>query len=162
MSKRSEREKKQELKKREPTIDEPDGPQREEGASQTKITAVSSYYEGPLPSPQILEQYEAIVPNAAERIFKAFENQTNHRMELEKSVISSDIKRAYVGLSLGFAVSMTALLGGVYTAVQGHPGAGGTIATASVVALAGVFVYGSSMRKAERSTRKDQKKIEPT
>ena len=54
---------------------------------------------------------------------------------------------------MGLGVSLTAIAGGVYVAVSGAPTAGATIATASVVGLAAVFVYGTYSRRQERERK---------
>ena len=50
---------------------------------------VTTYTEvsGPIPSPQILQQYNNIVPGAAERIIRMAEKQSDHRMALENAGI---------------------------------------------------------------------------
>jgi uncharacterized membrane protein len=78
------------------------------------------------------------------------ESQTAHRLALEKRVIGSDIWRSYIGLGLGFIISMTCVIGGIWLVAQGHDTAGTTVATGSVAALAGVFVYGALTRRSER------------
>ena len=36
-------------------------------------------WQGPIPPPQVLKQYDDIIPNGAERLFAQFENETAHR-----------------------------------------------------------------------------------
>jgi len=121
--------------------------------TQVSVSQTSS----PIPLPEILADYNTIVaPDAADRILQMAEEQSKHRRSLEKLVIENDVKRSWYGLGAGFVVAMTALLGGVYATVNGYPGAGGTIATASVVALVSVFVIGTSSRRSERAERADK------
>ncbi len=53
------------------------------GTTQQKRTMVAQLdaqqFSGPLPHPQILAQYNQAVPNAADRIIKMAESQSNHR-----------------------------------------------------------------------------------
>ncbi len=65
-------------------------------------------------------------------------------------MIESDTKRSRQGLVCGFILAMTCIVGGVIAVLMGHDWAGAAIATGAVVALAGVFVYGTTVRKAER------------
>ncbi|TFH06571.1 MAG: DUF2335 domain-containing protein [Candidatus Atribacteria bacterium] len=128
---------------------------RREGSSasikQTTISAAS--YQGPLPLPSHLEDYERILPGAAERIVALVERQSLHRQEIEKIVIRGDSKRAWAGLLVGGSLSLCCVVGGIVLVVCGQPTAGATIATASVVGLAGVFVYGTHSRRVERESR---------
>ena len=43
---------------------------------------------GPMPSPEVLEDYDKIVPGAAERILVTFEKETEHRQSLERQTNS--------------------------------------------------------------------------
>src|SRR3989338_3375865 len=51
-------------------------------------------FSGPLPPPEVLRQFDQVVPGAAERIIKMAEQQFAHRTELEKKVIDSDIRQS--------------------------------------------------------------------
>lgn len=117
------------------------------------ITSYVESYHGPIPSPNTLREYESILPGSAERILQAFEQQTLHRQSLEDRVITSDIRRSYIGLFAGFIVAMTAICGGLYVAVTVSPIAGATIASAPLAGLVGAFIYGTSSRRRERSQR---------
>jgi uncharacterized membrane protein len=58
-----------------------------------EITAIhQEEYSGPLPHPNILQQYEDIAPGFAERIIASWEKETAHRHELEKRVVSAEIE----------------------------------------------------------------------
>jgi len=121
-------------------------------ASGSRSVSVSQY-QGPIPPPSILEQYDKVVPGSAELIIQQFEKQSNHRMTLESTVIQADIKRANLGLLAGFLLCIATVIGGCVVAVLSHAGAGATIATAAVGTLAAVFVYGTASRKKERQDR---------
>ena len=51
------------------------------------ITNIQAFL-GTLPSPKILGEYDTVVSNGVERIFKTFEQQVTHRMELDNKNIS--------------------------------------------------------------------------
>lgn len=55
---------------------------------------------GPLPPPEILQQYNEILPGAANRIITMAEEQSSHRRILESKVINSDIINSRLGLFL--------------------------------------------------------------
>ena len=113
-------------------------------------------FQGPLPPPSLLDQYNQIVPGAAERILRLFEIQVDHRQRLEGQVIGSDIRDSRLGLVLGAIVSIAAIVGGVFAITYGHPTTGGIIAAIPVPTLAAVFVYGSRKRRMERDQRRNQ------
>ena len=110
-------------------------------------------FSGPIPPPQVLREYDEILPGLAGRIVAQAERQTEHRISLESKVIESDISRSRQGPICGLIVALACVGGGIITVLYGHDWAGTTIATAAVVALAGVFVYGTAMRRSERTDK---------
>ena len=94
---------------------------------------------GPLPPPEVLHRYEEIVPGAANRILEMAENQSKHRMQLEKN----DSRRSFFGLAAGFFLSLGMIGGAIYLIVKGEAWAAVSLIGINVAALAGVFVYGS-------------------
>ncbi len=111
---------------------------------------MSESWSGPFPPPAVIEKYEDMVPGAADRILKMTENQTAHRIEIEKMVVRGDSIRSYLGLLFGFILSMAVISGGIYLVANGHDWAGGVLIGLDIIGLAGVFVYGSRSRRAER------------
>ena len=124
-----------------------------------KVIAISEHqvfeasYSGPVPPPAILRGYEDLVPGAAARLLAQAERQTDHRIRLERTVVESGAHRSWAGLWCGFALAMTTIIGGCILVGLGHDGAGATIATGGVAALAGVFVYGTSQQRRERQEK---------
>lgn len=54
-------------------------------SNQVAPKVIAASYEGPFPPPAHLNQYEQILPGAAERIFKFSEREQAHRHNLETS-----------------------------------------------------------------------------
>lgn len=129
------------------------------GGTQAALVATRTSFSGPLPSPEALKEFEAIVPGMAKGIYHSFLRQTRHRIKQEDRVIYHNIVKSYLGLASGFLLALTAVVGGVILAWHDHDGAGGTIATVGVAALAGVFVYGTAHRReAEADARQGKPK----
>ena len=114
---------------------------------------VSQSFSGPLPHPDVLRQFNEVVPGAAERIIKMAEEQSAHRKELEKKVIDSDISRSKWGQILGFIIAITGLGVSAMVSVYGNALAGGIIGVGTLVSLVGVFMYGSKTRSKEREVK---------
>jgi len=72
---------------------------------------------------------------------------------MESRVINAEISRSKLGLAAGFVIALVCIIGGSLLVHEGHDAAGATIATGAVVALAGVFVYGTSIRRKEREEK---------
>jgi uncharacterized membrane protein len=115
-----------------------------------RLATQLTLHAGPLPPPEVLEAYGRIVPNGAERIMAMAERQASHRQELERAVILANIRRANWGLGAGLIVAL-AFLGASYSLIMaGHTVEGTVLGTVDLVALAGVFIYGSQAQQAER------------
>ena len=112
-----------------------------------------SSFSGPLPSPEILKEYDSVKSGFAERIFTLAENQSRHRQEIEKTVIEGDTKRADRGQILGFILALTLIFSGVFLIRDDHDWAGTTIIGTGAASLVGTFVYGSKQRSNERSEK---------
>ena len=67
--------------------------------------AIQQSFSGPLPPPDLLGQYDAILPGLADRIVKMAEKQESHRHELENRVVKAEINRSYFGMASGLVVA---------------------------------------------------------
>jgi uncharacterized membrane protein len=124
---------------------------------------VASHFQGPLPHPAILKAYDLVLPGLAEKIVGGWEKQTEHRMSLERTVISGDDKRANWGLISATSISITIVVACVVLALNNKEqslAALGVIVL-DIASLAGVFVYGSRSRRVERERKAAQVKLQP-
>ena len=106
-------------------------------------------YSGPLPPPEFLERYNLTLPGLAERIIKMAESQHDHRLEIERKVIEANISAQRLGTYCGFAVAMTAILGGIGLIFIGKEATGLTSILTALVSLVGVFIIGKRQQKKE-------------
>lgn len=118
------------------------------------IIAQQSSFSGPIPPPQFLEQYDKVVPGAAKIIIDMANNQAEHRQDLEKKVIGSDILNSRLGLVFGFVIGMTGIITGALVVVSGQVIAGLIVSGGTIASLVGTFVYGSQGRRREREEKK--------
>lgn len=124
-----------------------------DGAQVTKVQAgfaamVAS--SGPLPDPAVLRQYNEIIPDGANRILKMAEEQSAHRISIEKTVMVSDSTRANLGLAAGLLVALTGLGVAALVILQGQPIAGVVFGAIDLFGLVSIFVYGTESRRRER------------
>lgn len=101
---------------------------------------IEEHFSGPLPHPVILQKYEEILPGSAERIFEKFESQTEHRHKMERWLVATESVKSILGVFFGFIIGMTAVAGGIYSALQSHPFLGGSLSFAGLALLVGAFV----------------------
>lgn len=98
---------------------------------------------GPVPSPDVLEGYERIVPGSAKLIFDNFEAESTHRRKLESEASNRDSFRSVAGMIAGFVVALLLIAAAVYTIREGHPGPGATIIVGGLASAVSIFVTGS-------------------
>ena len=118
-------------------------------SQQTTLT----HFSGPLPPPALLEEYGRVVPNGAERVFSMAEAQSSHRIEMEKTVISGNLKAAERGQYIAGSLSVLILVAGSMFMLRGYPTQGATIITGNIVALASIFVIGKRTQAKEREAK---------
>lgn len=109
-----------------------------------------SAFSGPLPPPEILKEYQKILPGAADRIITMAERQMAHRHTLERSVTQSDIWKSYLGMMAAFLIAMSGIGAGSFLVYWGHDWAGVGFFSTSLVTIVTVFITGTASRRAER------------
>jgi uncharacterized membrane protein len=102
---------------------------------------------GTIPSPEILERYNSIIPGLAERIVSHAEKQSLHRTALERKLLISNIRKSYLGLVLGFLIGSLGVGGGIWLTFSGFNVIGVIFSSASLVSLVMSFIYGSQNKK---------------
>ena len=113
-------------------------------------------YAGPLPHPDILARYDEIAPGSARILIEKFVQQTDHRVALERLVISGDNRRAYLGLGAAFIIAMGGLGLAYVLVTMGHAIEGAIFGGFDFVALVGTFIYGTNARRQEREEKGQQ------
>ena len=107
-------------------------------------------FHGPLPPPALLEQYNRVIPNGAERVIRLAEDEAVHRRKQEIKIVDAGISddRSHVierrlGQIFGLTIGLFTVACGTYAAVQGHPWAGSFIGGSGVTGLVIAFIHGS-------------------
>jgi uncharacterized membrane protein len=109
----------------------------------------SSSFRGPLPPPSILSEYNKVVDNGAERIMKMTENQSGHRIELEKHAIKEELRQSSNGQIYGFVIAIIGITSAFVLAMTGHDAVAGIFGTTTIIALVAVFVIGKKKQNKE-------------
>lgn len=103
-----------------------------------------SNWEGPLPPPVHLKQFDEIVPGAASRILAEWEAETAHRRDIERKTFWATAAERIGGRILAFLSYIFALLAAAYCASLGLEWAAGIIGGATIASVVASFVYGHS------------------
>lgn len=123
---------------------------------------MQSEYRGPLPHPDMLERYEQIMPGSAERIIARFEKEGEHRHDLERQIVSSQVDREKSevpeirrGQIFAFVLGIVGLLVGgtvcLFSESEAGAYAGAAIGGVTLVGLVTAFIVGRKSKPAEPS-----------
>lgn len=96
-----------------------------------RIIQIQQGFSGPLPPPEMLAQYDAVLPGSADRIVKMAEDQSSHRRRIESR-----------GQIFGFVLVLVAIVGGIGLILDGRSAEGLVPLIGALAGLAGIFVYG--------------------
>ncbi len=127
-------------------------PELQEHAKKALLAIQSSSYSsysGPIPSPELLQQFNLVEPGLANRIVAMTEMEGDHRRAMEMKSLDAEIALKHRGFDqvrrgqfFGFAIGTITLLLGAYMATNGASIVGGLVGTGGVVGLVTVFVVG--------------------
>ena len=120
------------------------------------MSATFEQTNGPIPPPSMLERYNQVIPNGADRLMSMAERQADHRQALEKIVIDGDSKRANWGLVAGFVIAISFSGLATFLIVSWHSAEGVALFGLNITGVVGTFVYGSRQRQKERETASRQ------
>ena len=120
------------------------------------LNVTAAIRQGPLPPPAELERYEELYPGATKILFDNFLQQSSHRMELEKTTIESDNKRASRGQIISAILAFYCITSGVVLTVLGYNIVGISLIIGSIGSLLGAFYGGAIIRKMERAQKNKQ------
>lgn len=94
-------------------------------------------YRGPCPPPQILEEFERVLPGSAKRLLDWTEGQIKHRHALEVRSVEGAERRMNRGQIAGFAVAAISVVASATVLILGQPSAA-TTAGAMLIAVLGI------------------------
>lgn len=113
----------------------------------------AAVFSGPLPHPSALEQYNALIPQGAERIMAMAERQSAHRESLEALALRANIARETRGAYFAFVLAVITISGGIFLIHEGKSTSGLVAVIASLGTLLGVFIYSKYEQRRERERK---------
>lgn len=120
-------------------------------------------YQGPLPSPETLQEFDRVLPGLAREIVDRADREMSHRHSLEAEALRTKVgdqasaRMQYKrGQWMGFVLALGFLIAGVSLTLLGHPAVGATIATTTVVSLVAIFVTGRVTAPQSRNTHHEK------
>ncbi len=125
-------------------------------ASKRGVVFTATYYEGALPPPEYLAQFDKIVPGSAKRIVGSALRQTVHRQTNENKIIQSNIEVRALAMKLGAALSGLTIMSGAAFAFFGYPAYGASIIATTAVALATSLLHSSAGQRKELAAKRSE------
>lgn len=116
---------------------------------------MSASFSGPIPPPNLLAEYNSVIPNGAERIMVMAERQSAHRERLEARVIDGNVASQTRGAYFAFIISLVAITGGIGLIYLGRGVDGLAVIIASITGLAGTFIYTKQQQSRELRAKSD-------
>ncbi len=113
---------------------------------------IASRFQGHIPPPDLLRDYEKVLPGVADRLVSQMEANGAHRRYMDKATLFLRQGRSYLGTGLFVVLKFLDVSYNLVTA--GHDVAGTVLGTVDLVALAAVFVGMGQTYKTNKSNEK--------
>ena len=110
------------------------------------VVTMHKTHIGPLPDAETLAEYSVLIPNGADRIMKMAEQQLQHRMSMENSVVKGQMLQSNIGQILAFLIGLAAIGAATYCIVTGHEWAGSILGVGGLTGLVTAFIRGKSQQ----------------
>lgn len=107
-------------------------------AGVTQIQVKQTKFEGPLPAPQILKDYDGVYPGAAKIIIKEFQENSRHIRDTSRRDLEAQVEREKRGQYMAFFILIGILAVVCISLLMGNI----TFAGASGLAFIGLAVKG--------------------
>jgi len=88
---------------------------------QQQPRVVATQWQGPLPPPDALAQFNTVVANGAERIVCMVEEEQRHRQKYESDQLAALIRDTRRGHYMGLVICLASIGGAIWTAMSGLP-----------------------------------------
>ena len=108
-----------------------------------------------IPPPEVIAEYQKIIPEAFERFMSVFEIEQKHRHEIESKITDSNINRSRLGLKFGLTVSLAGFVSVIACAYFGAEVAASIVGGTTIISLASIFVYSYKKKSNEMSQKSE-------
>lgn len=120
---------------------------------QKRSSVVTTAFQGPLPPPSLLKEYDGVVPGLAEEIVQWTTSQTGHRQGIESRAMAIDEKLStwyvveiLIGQLFALIIALSVIVAVVYLAVRDHEVAASALGTVGFGGIIAAFITGRRKR----------------
>jgi len=108
-------------KKRNPAPRSESGlPVQEPPSAKPVAVRAESSWSGPIPSPDQLARFDAVVPGSAERILNMAEQEGEHARDMQRRAVKAAIRLEHLGQGCAFVFAAGAVMAAYRLAMAGH------------------------------------------
>lgn len=112
---------------------------------------IQSEFSGPIPPPNIIKGYEEILPGAADRIISMAEKQSEHRQQMEQTMVSSESRDSLLGVLFAFGLGIGCIIAAIVIVIMvpENVGAisGATMGVAGIGSIIATFIKSTRVSK---------------
>lgn len=98
-------------------------------------------WQGPLPSPRTLTEFQTLVPDAPERIFKQWEDESFHRRGYENRSLDGIVRNDRIGIVSAAVFSLSALALSAFALWLNQPWVAGILGSGTIGTVVTAFLY---------------------
>lgn len=95
---------------------------------------------GELPAAETVSTYEEVLPGAADRILRMLEQQAEHRMSMERTLVEGAARTERLGQVMGLVIVLVVFFVGAALIVNSHEIPGTLLAIADLAVLVAVYL----------------------
>lgn len=118
----------------------------QEEVAQELLTGGCGYrsmrYSGPIPHPQLLKEFNDVIPDGANRIMIMAESQSEHRRNLETKVVNANNRDSLLGVIFAFVIALVIIGSGTFLLFYDKKVSGLALLLSGTVAFITVFIVG--------------------
>lgn len=103
------------------------------------------FFQGDLPHPDILAGYDRLCPGAAEKIINNGIAESEHRREMEKTLMEERRADRRLGVILGFILALLIIIVGAFLIYKGKTVVGSILSGVTALGIVGLFTGGKTL-----------------
>ena len=107
---------------------------------QTVATLNHVAWRGPIPPPEVMQAYNKLVPNSAERILKMAEDNSRHKIELEKRQQDDKYKTVTLGQHYALIFILVFFATAIIGLFLGYPFTSGVIGSVGIASIVSALI----------------------
>jgi uncharacterized membrane protein len=117
----------------------------------------ASFYSGPvMPSVADLAEFNAVIPNGADRVFEWVRAQSENRMTMERAVVFANISKESRGQWMAFILCLVVIAIGGVIVLQGRDARGYALIVSTLLWLAGTFITSKVRGRRELKRKREE------